>query len=423
MKFPFGFPHLNQKPDDAARVLIHGDTIHRYDGAWTAAPYSLPTLKKTLTVSSRPLVFLASPFADTYLHETIHLSASELETADQQLLGFGEPCPDEIRLYSYKLSEKKAITIHAHLTEKGSALLREMRQQGIRITWHPASAGLVSGFLQQSDPLTCMGSRIRIFLGNEVFQVERQAERLRFEHLTYLQGSSGSVEKPPMAEQILDQAESRPTFNAIRLDDQGLSPAIAETAEFAHALQPPVRGGSRKTVKRSKARQRQVFKPLLKRNHLLGVAAAATVVWAIMLQLHVSDINRERQRQRAAVSELTRHSEQLGRIGEMQRQLLRYRSVGKAVQELMIQPADLLEKLDVLLPKGVWVQDFLLTDRQLTLKLLDSSETELSALMEQLGRAYGQTSLKSNEAITLKAIPLRRYAIDISKLKFGGQDE
>ena len=148
MNFLSGFPHFEKNRGNRTRLLLHGELIHCFNDQQFVVELTQEAIQKTVGGTSRSIVFLASPFIHTFIHETIHLSKNEMEKADQQLLGFKNPAANYINITSLKLNEKKSITIHSHLTQKGAELLKTLQHEKIRFTWHPAILSLVTNLFQ-----------------------------------------------------------------------------------------------------------------------------------------------------------------------------------------------------------------------------------------------------------------------------------
>jgi len=418
MNFLSGLSQFAKLQENRTRVLLHGDLIHCFNDQQTAIELTQKTIGKVLgSTPSRPVIFLASPFIHTYIHETIHLSKNEMEKVDQQLLGFKVPAASYINITSLKLNEKKSLTIHSHMTQQGGELLKELQHKKIRLTWYPAILSIVTNLYQDgiSQPTTM--ENLRIYLANELLQTQRQGSRLRFEHLNYLHNHQTFEENKQTIERLLDKEGSNPDFSEW-VYPQHTSNKTANINQLAgYNIVAPRKGRHIKSITRSAKNRPLAFQYLLRQNSILGFAIAIIFVWAFLINLHLESVNQKQLKLKRSISILQQHSDRLHQIAEIEREHFRIISMRRAAQSLKIQPTLFLDKLDRILPDGVWLNQVTIQNHHIGMELLDGAETELSAFMDRLGKQCGETNLKNNEIFTLNKVPLRKYSIEISQLK------
>ncbi len=423
MKFLSGLKLLTRKSENSTRLLLHGRLVHSFSNERTVTKVSNETLQKILPTTSRPVIFLAAPYIISFVHETIPLSRTEMEKADHQLLGFLSAPSPTIMITSVKLNDKKAVTVHSHITKKGTELLASLQRMKIGFTWYPAVSSFITNIHRSPEQLPGERNRLRVFLAGEMLQVEKQAGQFRFQHLNYLHTDQSYKDKRQTMEQILEKTEGKQVYTALVFNDRMLSePASSEYAADS-LLQLPSRGRHVKSVTLLQKKRSLALRSYLKRNHLLGLATSIIVIWAILINLHALKVNEQRLNWAKSVTILQQQSALLNEIADTKRRHARFTSIKKTVKYLRIQPALCLASLDGILPEGVWIQRISIQYNRIALELLDSGEAELSALMDKMGRQYGKTSLKSNEAVTFEKIPVRNYTLEITQLKPWNQYE
>lgn len=418
MNFLSGLPHLAKLQGNRTRVLLHGELIHCFTDKQTAIDLTREAIHKTLSGNlSRPVVFLASPFIHTFIHETIHLSKNEMEKADQQLLGFKVPAASFINITSLKLNEKKSLTVHSHLTHEGAELLKDLRHQKIRFVWYPAILSIVTKFYHDGITQLTITEKLRIYLANEFLQTQRRGGILRFDHLNYLHDHYEFEDNRRTIEGILDKDGSQQDFTELVYAQNNLSESTNINKLADHIIITPRKGRHIKSVTRSTKNRPFAFQYLLRRNSLLGIATTIILVWAFLIHTQIKSVNQKQLGLKRAISILQQQSNRLNQIAEIEREHFRYTALTQAAQSLKIQPALFLDKLDRILPDSVWLSHIAIQNNLIGIELLDRSETELSAFMDRLGKQCGETNLKNNETITLNKTPLRKYTIEISHLK------
>jgi len=416
MNFISGLTGYSIKSEHQTRILLHGKLIYSIGHEQTVSEFSYETLKKRLIGTRRPLLFLASPYIHSYIHTTIQLSSREMETADQQLFGFRNPASPFIMVTSLKLNDKKALTIHSHLSKIGADLLAFKRREKVSFIWHPAVSSFITTLFQGSVDLLHEKGRLRIYLANELLQIEKQDNQLRCQHLNYLQNQKTFEDKKRTAERILEKSEGKQEYTTLIFAD-ATTPDVESSNHLVDPLLfPPVRNRQIKTVTRIQKKRSLAFRSIIKRNNLLGIATFAVIVWAILINLHVSQINQQRLTKKRSIHILEQHSARLDQIAEIRLKYIRFVSIRQTANSLKIYPARFLARLDKILPRSVWVRSFAIRDDLVTLELLDSGKSGISTLMDQISRQCGETNLKSNEPITLEKTPIRKYAIEIKHL-------
>ncbi len=416
MNFLSGLTGYSNKSERQTRILLHGKLIYSIGQEPAVSEFSYELLKKRLIGARRPLLFLAAPYVHSYIHTTIQLSSREMETADQQLLGFKDPASLFIKVTSLKLNDKKALTIHSHLSKSGAELLAFKRLEKVSFTWHPAVSSFITAIFQSSVDLLQEKGRLRIYLANELLQIEKQNNQLRCQHLNYLQNHTTFEDKKQTAERILEKAEGKQEYATLIFADAATMDVGSSIHLVDPLLLPPVRNRQIKTITRIQKKRSLAVRSIIKRNNLLGIATFAVIAWAILINLHVSQINQQRFTKKRSIHILKQHSARLNQIAEIRLKYIRFVSIRQTAKSLKICPTSFLTRLDKILPRSVWVQRFAIQDDHVTLELLDSGKSEISALMDQISRQCGETNLTSNEPITLEKTPIRKYTIEIKHL-------
>jgi len=417
MKIPFGISGFLASSRVRPRILLHGNLVHTHAaGSWTASAYSREGLNEILAENPSSLLFLAAPYVHSYVHETIHLPARELEKADRQLLDFGHhPPPHQVSVSALRLNDKKALTIHSHLTSTGSELLQNLEQKPTP-AWYPAVLSLIANFQDRSKTLPETAAYLRVFLSQEALQFETHDGKFRCFHLNYVQSGRTHEEQQRTAELILAGEGGRQAFPKLVFDADNLR----NTDHLTHApealLVPPPRNRDIKSVSRTRKKRRLSIHLLLKPNTVFGLAALIIILWAAALKLHVATMNRERAKKQQLVAELQEKSIRISQVADMERRYFRISAIGTTVGQMQVHPVQILQNLKPLLPKGVWLQRVAVSHHRMVLSLLDSGEIEVSQLIDRLGTQFGKTSLTQNEGLILANAPVRRYQIEITNL-------
>jgi len=417
MIFPSRITDLFQTAGNRQRILLHGDLAHIYKDGWSVETRQDKTPKPLFIQGARPIIFLAAPFVHTFVHDTIQLSKKELETADRQLLGFSDSEPAWVNITSLGLTDKKTLTIHSHLTHKGSDLLRSLRQLKTGFSWHPAILSFIVHIHQNPDLFVGTSETVRVFLADEVLQVDKQVEQLRFQHLNFLNNHGSHHSRKSTAVQLIERGGAKQETANLSFDSNTPIKSTISPITVSGLLTPPHRRRDTKSSTIKQNKRRISVQSILTRNHFLGLTLFFVAIWAVFVQFRVSEVNRQRQIRRDTITILEKKSIRLGQVAEIERKHARYSAIKQTANRLRIQPSFHLTKLAGILPKGLWIQAISIQHDQIIMDLLDSGKTELNDLMELIGNVYGTTSLKSNEEITIDKIPVRRYKIAISQLK------
>ncbi len=157
--------------DDREVLLFQGQSIyhiHKYDGVM---PCNNNELVQIVKRNKKILCLLASPLVITYVHETIHLKKNELLDADQQILSLSRIPYKNRKIESIQLSEKKAITLHAHLSKEGEATLSKLNKIKKNILWQAAIPYFVRNLLQYPQLNLRKSPIFRCFLEEEAFEI------------------------------------------------------------------------------------------------------------------------------------------------------------------------------------------------------------------------------------------------------------
>lgn len=409
MKFPFGYIPPFYKPKNRPQILIHGDWIHSYKKTWSAVSFSREAIISLLGSAPTFEIYLASPYLHSFIHETIHLSNKELEQADQRLLGFSTSPSPHVQVTAIRLTDKKALTIHSHLSRKGAELLSLLKREKTSFSWYPAVTSIITNINHEQKLSSDMPDNLRIFLDDEMLQVQKQAGQVRFQHLNYLHNDQDFDNRCRIAEQILDKTGDKKLF--LKLPFNNNSPGnLNFPLTF---LQPPIRSRDIKSITRVQRKRRFSPRILLNRNRVLGLATCVCVLWAGTIQWQLLKMNQQQQERYQTIAVLKQKSRQLNQIALSERKHVRLSAITQTVEQIKTRPFQYLEKLESILPKGVWIQQIVFQENHTLMILLDSEKTELSGLMDGIGKHLGKTSLRSSEEVSLKKVPVQRYTVEV----------
>jgi len=377
MKLFPGFTSSSKQRAKRTRIFLHGNLMHRISSDQQVTEFSKGELQSALDGSHKPVFFLASPYVHTFVHETIHLSKNEMEKADQQLLGFRTPPSTHINITSLKLNDKQAITIHSHLTREGTELLKTVRKEKIRISWQPAILNFIRSIHQDGTGWLPGVDTFRIYLEEEMIEIQRQGDLFRFQHLNYLHNQSSLDERKQTIERIIEKSLGKQDFSVLKFTLR--APLAPEFRKYLadHRFTIPQKGRSVRSVTRTRHKTPVVIHHFLKRNTLLGLTTAIVIIWAILLQLHVEKVNRKRLALRQSISILRQHSDRLNQIAGIERDYARFIAIKQTTQSLKIQPSLFLEGLDRILTRDLWVRNIAFEGQHIGMELLDSGKTEL----------------------------------------------
>ncbi len=396
------------------KFLLHGSQAHLISPDSEITNIPIKDLDNHLQVKRRPILLLACPFVLSFVHETIHLTAKELKQADQQILPFGNS-KDNRSISSIVLNKKKALTIHSHLTKQGISLLRQLRANKIRVSWQPAVCYLIKNILYFQQNEISSNTVYRVYLSEEVLQIQRNHTQLEFSHLHYWLQKSAFEKRKQYMEILLKKSAKNQEILSIEFQNQVQD--TANVTSLINALFFP--GKKKKKLKTSEHRiKRQLdrYLKLLTPRRVLTVSAFFTLFWAIVINVQVSQMKKDYTLRTGVVKDLQHKSTKLSQISKIEREYFKLISAFETADELKINPHLLLNKLDSVLPKDIWINNISISYEMIELVLHDPKETELSDLIEAFSKIIGKTNLEKNEVIQIDNQSIKKYTFTISSL-------
>ena len=394
---------------------MHGSVIHRILPNQAIEEISREAFYKEISVKPKPRLLLAAPFLNTFVHETIPLSNRELEKADTRILPFSISDREHRVVTSLKLNDKKAVTIHAHLSLQGKLLLDEFKKQKVNVSWEPAVTVTIKNLLATYKAQTNPFSILRCYFHGEMLQIEWQGKILKFSHIPYWQQQASFHGKKQLVHQMLQETIHSQKVSTINLDCQ--SP-ISEKTNFISPGQLFTLESYKSRVKSNqRSFRKDPINPLrhLTRNRVLAAILAISIIWTGLLYFQISKRKISHQQLKTEVRLLEHNTEKLSEIAKVERKYFKFASLLDAIEITRFLPNDLFKVIESTLPSSTWIFKINATPQIIYLELLDQKSIELSKLIEGFNQSLGKTSLEVNEKIELQKKPLNKYTIKIQQ--------
>ncbi|MCP4750348.1 MAG: hypothetical protein GY866_05620 [Proteobacteria bacterium] len=403
--------------DKPKLILLHGSAIQLIRPNQGFSEISLDQVRQEYNSKPKPLVLLASPFVNSFVHETIPLSTKDLESVDRQTLGFS-PSPGDRRLIaSIELQEKKALTVHSHLTGKGMDLLTYFKQIKIKIKWQPAVQTLIKSLLYFPQTTVKRKTKLRIYLFNEMLQVRWHTNYAKFQHLSYWHQQLDFPKKKLYVDRMLAETTGQSDMVSAVLHKGDGELTDESVSDITEIFFPKGKRQKRKTLSQAIGRERGDYWKLITVNRILALIVVCLILWAIAINYHANGLKEYRAALKKSVDTLQVNSDKLNVIAETEREYFKLSSLVETANSLKLRPYVFLEKLDSILPSGVWIFRFSISSRMIVLELLDDKETELTTLIEMIGTRLGKTNLEKNETIQIGNKILKKYSILINQFQ------
>jgi len=394
-------------------LLLHGAVIHRLSPDKDIEEINKKELFAEMSTKPKPIILLAAPFLNSFVHETIPLSSKELETADARILPFSISDREQRLVTSIKLTDKRAVTIHAHLSLKGKLFLDEFKKQKINISWQPAVALVIKNLLATSKISDNQSSILRCYFHEEMLQIDWLNKLIRFCHIPYWDQKSSFEHKKRLVDQLLKDTTDAHKWSAINLNSR-----IAHNEK--HPFVPPrllfFPEGRRLRLKSNQKRFKKVpFNPIkyISRNRVLAVMLSACLIWAGVWYFQLTKLRQYYQQLKAEVQVLERNTEKLSEIAKVERKYFEIVSLLDAVETARFLPKNLFDTIETTLPRSTWIYKINATPEIVQIELLDQKATELSKLIEGFNQRLGKTNLEINEKIELHNKPLNKYTVTV----------
>jgi len=394
-------------------LLIHGAVIHRLSLNQDLEEIIKEDLYAEMSTKPKPILLLAAPFLNSFVHETIPLSAKELENADARILPFSISDREHRLVTSIKLNDKKAVTIHAHLSLKGKLLLDEFKKQKINVSWQPAVTLAIKNLLARSKTLANQYSILRCYFHDEMLQIQWQNNFIKFSHVPYWDQHSSFDNKRQLVDQLLQETSDTHKMSTIDLDcqtSQNKKNSLIKPRQlfYSEGRKPRVKSNQRSFRK-------DPINPFkyITRNRILAVILTCSVIWAGVWYFQLTSLQQYHQQLKAEVKVLEQNTEKLTEIAKIERKYFKIASLLDAVEMARFLPNNLFDIIETTLPASTWIYKINATPQIVHIELLDQKSTELSKLIEGFNQRLGKTNLEVNEKIELHKKPLNKYTIRI----------
>jgi len=395
-------------------ALLHGNTVELLTRGSTIRSLSLDEFRQHR--HARCLLLLAAPFVRSFVHETIPLTTKELDRVDQQLLGAQRVSERFRTVVCCRLDADKALTSHCHLTDQGSELLCQLHRVKSRTTWKPAIPELVVKLLDLAEQTLQPDETVRLYLSHEIIQVRKKSRLGAIQHLHYLLPHLSLTENMEVVDRILDDREDLKAYQRYSFQTDTRKTAQPAGPFLTRLLALKARRRPQKRFTQRQSRTWHRLRRFADRNILMAGCLFTILVWAAMIHYQERAARQERESWQTAVQKLEYASDHLQRIALQQQPLFRLQALLNAIEPLKMHPEYFFAALEPLLPNSIWIGQVALSRQLIRLHLLDSSETELTTLIEAFGQHLGKTSLEESETIQLGDRPLKRYRIHIGPL-------
>ena len=394
-------------------LLLHGTVIHRFSPNQEIEEITREELYAEVSTKPKPVLLLAAPYLNSFVHETIPLSAKELENVDARILPFSISDQEQRQVTSISLNDKKAVTIHAHLSLRGKSLLNEFKNQKINVSWQPAVTLAIKNLLSKSKTLANQFSILRCYFHDEMLQIHWQNRHIQFSHIPYWDRHSSFENKRQLVDQLLQETIDTQKMSTIDLDcqsSQNRKNAIIKPGEIFFS-----EGRGRRLKSNQRNFRKDPINPLnyLTRNRILAIILAGCTIWAGVWYIQLTTLQQYYQQLKAEVQLLEQNTEKLTEIAKVERKYFGIVSLIDAVEIARFLPNNLFNIIETTLPTSAWIYKIKATSQIVRIELLDQKNTELSKLIEGFNQRLGKTNLEVNEKIELQKKPLNKYTIKI----------
>ena len=396
-------------------VILHGPAIHYLSPKQTMAELTPDLLHLRLSSKPKPLILLAAPFLNSFVHETIPLAANELDQVDSRILPFSQTTRENRQITSINISNKRALTIHSHLSKEGIDFLNSLRKNRISVSWKPAIAFIVRNLMMVSRIDSHRDSFSRIFLNNEMLQMRWQGNLTKFQHITYWHRSMGWKKNKLYVDQLLHDSLGSEMVTAISLSCQQQDTSDQTRLTIKQLFFPT---GNTAKVKSTQRKYRKEPLNLIKHlsvNRVFIVVSGICLVWTGLMEFQIGRMKKKHLLLSKEIKELELSTDKLAEIAIVEREFLKLQSLLDAVDQTKFLPNKLFELIEASLPPTTWIFQIHAAPQEITIDLLDEKNIELSQLIDTFNRRIGKTSVEMSEKTEIDSISLNRYTIKIRR--------
>jgi len=363
------------------------------------------------------VLYLTSPFLESFVHETICLKQKDLSIVDQTTLHFNKSLSKNRSVVSIATGQDRAITIHSHLSEGGNKLIESLRNQDCKIVWNPLLQLVINNFLFYQIATEEQTKIIQFLFQREVLQLDARIVHPKIHHVPFWNDHADSMKQANKARLLLDTSQENSTllFNLIPQElRERLRQFPSEFQYFSKLIFPSSKKKKHKTVQYVSTRKSLKVTS----NSLAKIFTCMIIllgVWAGIIYYEINELKVERSRLKLALQEFANQPSKLQQISRDQEQFFKINAIINATQSTLSNPNDLFNRIADLLPDGVWLENLSMDFNFIKLDVLDRQGTELSTLIELFNTNIGNTNIDHNESVEIGSYSLRKYGLTIQR--------
>jgi hypothetical protein len=389
-------------------ILLHGKKRQIITNNFNVSSIDNAILDSTLSRQPRSLLLLASPFFHSFVHETIHLTRKELRQADEQVLQVSQTPLKNRFVVSIHINEEKAITIHSHLSHQGVALIQHLKKKKLKVFPKPAIQTIIQNYLSSFPYREEVTPHFQLFFENEALRLFGQLNRPTFDLAHYWNREDSQLDREEQMRQLFSERNEPSTTISFSFETEKGSSHIRQ-------LFFPQKKAQRLKIVTATTRRRPLnIQKIINPIPLLTLFTTLLLCWAVFTNLRLSQQIKRKQTMTKSLKALENSTDELIAIADIERGYFKLRSLKKAIQEVKVKPHLLVDKLEQILPDSVWIHTLTITPQSIFIILLDSGETEITKLLEQLNTDLGKTNLEKNEAFQINNHLLKQYHLRIN---------
>lgn len=373
-------------------------------------------VKSLIRAKQRPLILLATPYINSYVHETILLSTKELGLADSQTLPFSRSPKNNRTITSIELNDKKALTVHSHLTDLGVIQLDLLKKIKSSITWKPAVLYFMQSFLLVSKQTAQLEGIFRLFLSDEMMEVQWHQDYPKLQHTFFLHQNLPMEKNIEHIGQIYDDKKNSTIIESFQFTNQHIHKNTLPYKILANLQHLKSRKLKSKTQNQLKRRKSLKIIKTIHRNHVLGFLLLLTLIWTGWTTNRVNQAVEKKRTLQASVDKLKIQSKKLNKIAKQELEFHKLYALRQTTRQLQLAPHLILIELDKILPDSLWLQQITISHGNIIFEILDNEETELTKLIEEFNSKIGKTNLEKSEIIQIKHVDLKKYYISTSHI-------
>jgi len=379
----------------------------------TVKELSMEGFYEEISTKPKPKILLAAPYVNSFVHETIQLVARELEQVDSRVLPFSITDREHRLISSIKLNDKKAVTIHSHLSTKGQTLLNSIKNRKISASWHPAVSFMIKNILSAGKEDFSRHSILRVYFQDELIQARWQGNQPRFRHITNWHHSQSFSNKNQYVDQLLQDSTGTEKVTAVNINGREEDTENDDIIQLDELFFSSARSSKVKATHRTLRKESINWLKYITINRVLTVVLAFCFIWAGLLEFKIAEKKEYQISLKMKVEEMIVNTDRLSEIAKVERKYFQLQSLIDAVEQTKFNPNKLFEVIESSLPATTWIFQIHATPHEISIDLLDEKNTEMSKLIETLNRQIGKTSLELNEKTVLENHSLNKYTIKI----------